>query len=589
MPIWTASAIAACIDPPGPGQVTLWTGANFDEACNTIDLDGLERRDFLHSADLGLPTNDSISSIRVGSGVRAVLFQHANLTGHPALFESNSAHNAASSGAASLGPLVDNRTSSIKLIKSTSPIPYLSIGSFPRDFRSRLGWTSETQGLCHTRTHWYITTRSSLWQVPLDARLDARTDFRSVPIPPELQGDFDHMGDPACLTRPDTGEEYVIVPLEAIEKKFLPRAAIFKPVATNIDPIFVNSDEFFISLEGTASWVAFDSGTTDEVWTSGSNLPEGGIQIYKIYWPNIEHGLFFFEQGPAATRRGPTLTNKRGNPLDITVTQGGVFSGDGSLFFLSNGAPTKDSEEGKGIWVFDRKGVYAGESGSGYGPFNFECGCTAGGGRQEPEGMDWFPTSDSITPGVSGQLHVVLLNNETFGDDTVFLKHYAVPAEVTVYAGYLNNLTGLPTAEVPNPFDSDVTTHLISSGGVLTGHDTGVVRFENLTSAAVTIDRGLRVTTEQNVFQIWDEFLPVVLDPGKSLVLAETINFNFDTSDFGLGVDPMVSGSETAYPFHLRTLPVSYWDTKTLAVAPKQPAIRCWEGSRGARGRSKPR
>ena len=392
----------------------------------------------------------------------------------------------------------------------------------------------------------FVQLVNSVPNPALSARLDSDRDFRHVPIPRELQDDFNHMGDPACLRRPDTGEEYVMVPLEA-SGNALPRAAIFKPVATNEDPVFVNSDEFFISQDGSAAWVAFDSGTSDEVWTSGSNLPEGGIQIYKIFWPNIEHGLFFYEQGPNATRPGPTLRNKREKPLDIRVTQGGVFSGDGSLFFLSNGFPCAESEDGKGIWVFDRNGIYAGESGNDYGPFNFKFNDCPD--RQEPEGMDWFPTSDSITPGISGQLHVVLLNNETFGNDTVSLKHYAVPEQVTIYGGYVNNLTGPAVADVPTPFDSDTATELISTGGMFTSHDTGVVRFENLTNAAVTIDRGLRVTTEHNVFQIWDEFLPFVLAPGKSLVLAETINFNFDASDFGLGIDPIVSGSVNGIPF----------------------------------------
>jgi hypothetical protein len=127
----------------------------------------------------------------------------------------------------------------------------------------------------------------------------------------------------------------------------------------------------------------------------------------------------------------------------------------------------------------------------------------------------------------------------------ILLGSFRQPAsgEVIVYVGYLNNLDGQPAPSVtPTPFDSDATTILISSGGVTTPHDTGVIRFENRTGAAVTIDRGLSVTTEQNVFQIWDEFLPITLAPRQNLVLAETVNFNFDTSDFGLNIHPVVSG-----------------------------------------------
>ena len=116
--------------------------------------------------------------------------------------------------------------------------------------------------------------------------------------------------------------------------------------------------------------------------------------------------------------------------------------------------------------------------------------------------------------------------------------HTAV-AQVFLSVGYLNNLTGQqPPEETPFPFDADATTILISSGGIRSSHDTGVILLENLTDFAVTVDRGLRVTTDARdaqsrppLFQIWDGFLPMVLSPGESLVLAETVNFNFDTSD----------------------------------------------------------
>src|SRR5262245_44390847 len=68
-------------------------------------------------------------------------------------------------------------------------------------------------------------------------------------------------------------------------------------------------------------------------------------------------------------------------------------------------------------------------------------------------------------------------------------------AQVNVYAGYLNNLSGPPNpADIPTPFDADATTILISSGGVATTHDTGVLRFENICDDDMTIDPGITVT-----------------------------------------------------------------------------------------------
>ena len=126
----------------------------------------------------------------------------------------------------------------------------------------------------------------------------------------------------------------------------------------------------------------------------------------------------------------------------------------------------------------------------------------------------------------------------------------AAGVQVNVYVGYLNNLSGPPNpGDIPTPFDPSGTTLLISSGDSTTPHDTGVLRFENAGGTQVTIDPGINVSTQGAFFQIWDGFLPIVLNPGQNLVLAETVNFNFDSSDFGLGIDPIVSGSVGGIPF----------------------------------------
>jgi Subtilase family len=137
-------------------------------------------------------------------------------------------------------------------------------------------------------------------------------------------------------------------------------------------------------------------------------------------------------------------------------------------------------------------------------------------------------------------------------------------SEVIVYVGYLDTFHGNPDpAETPTPFDPDAHTILISTGGVDTPHDTGVIRFENRTDGPVIINPGLQVTTEQGVFQVWDSFLPITLAPGQNLVLAETENFNFDTSDSGLGSDPVVSGSVNGRAF-------SFTDTARVLLGREQ-------------------
>jgi PEP-CTERM motif len=124
-------------------------------------------------------------------------------------------------------------------------------------------------------------------------------------------------------------------------------------------------------------------------------------------------------------------------------------------------------------------------------------------------------------------------------------------ADVIVYAGYLNTIPPVNPADIPTPFDPSATTTLISTGGSTTPHDTGIIRFLNTGGAAVTIDSGVKVTVQNGSFQLWDGSLPFVLNPGNNLVLAETdhATVNFDSSDFGLGSNPLVAGSVNGQAF----------------------------------------
>lgn len=133
-------------------------------------------------------------------------------------------------------------------------------------------------------------------------------------------------------------------------------------------------------------------------------------------------------------------------------------------------------------------------------------------------------------------------------------------AYVDVYVGYYDNLSDYDPAAVPVPFDSDATTTLISSGNLSTPHDTGVIRLYNSTPDPVVIDAGLKVTTPNGPFQLWDSYLPFTLNPGQNLVLAETQNYNFDSSDYAYQsgfADPIVSGSVNGVPF-------SFTDTQRI-------------------------
>jgi len=98
---------------------------------------------------------------------------------------------------------------------------------------------------------------------------------------------------------------------------------------------------------------------------------------------------------------------------------------------------------------------------------------------------------------------------------------------ITVYVGYADNLR--PSGFFPTPW--------LGSSGVVsqtpTGEslDTGAIRIDNNTGAAITIS-GMTVTLGGGqIFTIWS---PLVIPSGDNGIFTQTASYNFDSSDYGL-------------------------------------------------------
>jgi hypothetical protein len=436
MSILGGEAFAQCANPPGPDQVTVWQDHNFEGKCKTLDIGA-----FRNSSSLRPVPNDSISSLKVGSDVRAHLFKDANFKGPVALYEAGSSHNVSEpdSSPFSLGPNVNDETTSI-IVQETFGVrvPYIFLGDYPSDRETV--WSEEAQGVCHTDTHWFITrnwnkTFSSgeptLFKIPLSA--DLNTYDPSVGEPAHIPGflkrlGYGHMGDPDCITR--DGESFVFVPLEdprvfedsTFDQGSEAGVAVFR--ASNLS--FVNFDVLYVNDDKHAGWVAIDPSNGVELWASRTELASRrelertglqGVFKYAIDWSQVVPGggfIFFGGAGPAVP-----LKNRQGDLLRIKGMQGGVFDTTGSVLYLSNS--DSDSADGHGIFAFLKNtGDWIGETADDYGQFRYTTSCCF----QEEEGLDFFPTNTSITPGISGELHAILLNNEIFGSDRIWMKHY---------------------------------------------------------------------------------------------------------------------------------------------------------------------
>jgi hypothetical protein len=439
---FSGQALAQRCPDPGPNQITVFRDHDFQGNCKTLGVG-----EFPNSAYLFPVSNDSISSLKVGSNVRAHLFKDRDFSGPVALYEAGSIHNVRfpDSSPLSLGPNVNDKTTSI-IVQDASGvrIPYIFVNDYPSDRETV--WSNDAQGLCHTNTDWFITNTTTLFKIPLHA--DLNRDDPSVAqanIPGDLQRQgYDHMGDPDCIIH--DGEGFVFVPLESCNPQgsdpsnIICRARI--GVAIQPDPkvavfrasdlSFVNSDFLYVNADKHAGWLAIDPSNGIELWTSCGNLPEQdcqgqGLLTYTIDWSQVvpDGGFIFFAgAGPPPI----TLTNARNEPLTIAGMQGGVFDSTGDVLYFSNS--DRCSNDGHGIHAFLKTtGAWIGQTANDYGPFRYtvsglifnRCGEKE---EFEEEGLDFLPTTTEITPGITGQLHAILLNNDFFDSDNIYIKHY---------------------------------------------------------------------------------------------------------------------------------------------------------------------
>lgn len=423
LPLTVAPSSSASQCPaPKADQAVIYTDPNQGGSCRVLRVGE-------YWTWLSFPpvSDNAVSSIVVGSEVRAVLYERWFLGGVQTQYEGGRAYHA-------LGKF-DDRTGSIEIFrKSGGPAATNFLGDYPNHRDSF--YSEQLNGLAHDDGHWFISTERWIYKVPLWYDLNKGMPppgYPAVPIP--LSG-YGHMGDADV----DRTRGYLYVTLEQDkDPKSLPalvaafRTSDLKYVASAIVP---NTAKF-----GTAPWVAFrrDPSTgVQTLWTSSSELCEksrrselcqnlnksSGLREYELTWVGDE-SFHLSERSEVIVR------DRNRNGLDIASVQGGVFNPEGTLLYLTNGY---DCSPGDSVRVFDMSGTLQAQSEDGYAPFNFANHNRGCGTSEEAQGVDYFDVTGRFIPAIpEGQVHAILLDVNTgdfwnpFGDnDMVFIKHYDV-------------------------------------------------------------------------------------------------------------------------------------------------------------------
>jgi hypothetical protein len=375
--------------------------------------------------------------------------------------------------------------------------------SYPDDV-SNNGFVEEANGIAHDDDYWYITNNKYwvafpyftqvLWKIPVTQNLygigintpevsHVRMDQIICPYGGQqvvLGGlGYNHFGDLVAYKRKEDNKYYLLVPIENGIPG--PAVAVFRAEdlqCLGFDVLRTNNNDP-PSLNNAAGWCA----TNDEVSSNNPYGYEGYVYTSPDQWSfsewNGEVKLFKYTLNWGTLGSDPQnpvqltyvdaipLMKENGSPLlwnEISgYAQGGEFSPDGKLLYVSSGAcgspcgPGMDEEYG-GIHVFDtststwKRIARSHISDNTLFKYNFNSGYWQ---FQEPEGLTIWDLEEERAsyldpdraPYIQGQLHVLLLQNGLTGD-SLYLYHYTN----TTYVDYSYAYGFTPDGTIGRPF-----------------------------------------------------------------------------------------------------------------------------------------
>jgi hypothetical protein len=386
---------------PEPNQVVIYQNRFRGDQCRVLEVGN-----YLRPSEFTPVPNDSISALDVGSAVRAVLYENSNFRGRQAHYE----------GGIYYDPIgnVDNKTSSIEVFPNGGhPIAAFYLGNYPNDRENF--WSHEANGIAHDEENWFISQNepARIIKVPFTYDLNeqnAPPGALTASLPQHLKDvGYQHFGDI------DQFKGMLFVPVDGGGNA--PLIAVYN----TSDLSFLAAHPLYRSRGVNVGWVAINP-STEELYTSDGDInATQGVHIYTIHFDSILRGESFL-----TFNRQFFLSHRDGRRVDLRSMQGGTFSPDGTLLYLTNGFRSPVGGDGEGLRVFDvSSGILQAESENGYGSFNFQIS-SGFPNYQEAEGLDFVDVHDKGTRGISGQLHVIMLQNESSFPDAVYFKHFAI-------------------------------------------------------------------------------------------------------------------------------------------------------------------
>jgi hypothetical protein len=253
----------------------------------------------------------------------------------------------------------------------------------------------------------------ALWKIPITHNLsdpvaDSEGNIIVLGVSRKLLDDIDELHNYGCNHFGDLSYYlgYLIIAVEGGAK---PVMAIFRSDDLTYKGMYP------VDQSG-AGWAAVDP--YGYVYSSSSST--SSILKYYLDWTTVEGGSWEMEP-----RANFPLRDENGAGLYLRSMQGGVFTDSGELFYCTSGSGSEHYPH-DGINVFNTQTwirVQRSTNDFGYFRYEFDPGLDD---LQEPEGLTIWDLDDDprVHDIVSGQLHVLMLDNTLIGTDEVYIKHY---------------------------------------------------------------------------------------------------------------------------------------------------------------------
>lgn len=268
-------------------------------------------------------------------------------------------------------------------------------------------YSGNVQGVAHDDAHWFFTQTEDIWKIHVCKDLED-VDENDADVLHRHANDygfaFDHFGDPAWYGG------HLVIPAYVQDVGNTAALVFFR----GSDLTHVGTVSMAQWQGGDIAWCAVDG--EGFIYTSVNAGPTY-VGKYAFPWENLPDGPLSIDQ----VEQNP-LRDNLGNPMTLLHMQGGALTPSGEILFTSNGYIDTDPDEG-GLSSFNTSTWRRiDKSTIGSGLFNYEWH-PEGLRDQEPEGLTIWNLDGGCAPGIDGQLHAVLLDNEV--SDQIYFKHYS--------------------------------------------------------------------------------------------------------------------------------------------------------------------